>query len=297
MVDFFTKPTTKYTKWNTPKYKESNNERIVRFHIWYDTNTMIELLQNIGLFIFLYMTLFFAVSLILKDASIVDIAWGIGFIVVSWTSLLIKGYSVTLLILCITVSIWGLRLSWHILRRKLKDPHEDFRYAAWRKDWGKSFLWRSFLQVFMLQGVIMLLISLPIIAAANTQVLGWNITLIIGLGVWLTGFSCESVADYQLAIFKKNTAHKGKIMMSGLWKYSRHPNYFGESVLWWGIWIMTLSASGSWWTVASPALLTYSLLFVSGVPMLERKYEGNQEFEVYKKRTSMFIPWFIKSSS
>jgi len=257
---------------------------------------MTDLVQIIGMTICIYMSLFFIVSVLIKDASIVDIAWGLGFILVAWITLFLKGATIPLLVLCIIVSMWGLRLSWHIFRRKLQHPGEDFRYAAWRKSWGNTFYWRSFLQVFLLQGFIMLLISLPILAVANAQVQEWNVAVILGLAVWIVGFLFEVIADHQLALFKKDTTNKGKIMTSGIWQYSRHPNYFGESVLWWGVWIMALSSSGAWWTIISPALLTYFLVFVSGVPMLEKKYEGNQDYEDYKKRTSVFVPWFPRSS-
>ena len=254
-------------------------------------------LLHIGFSIFLYMNLFYVASLVLKDASIVDIAWGIGFIVIACVAIVSEGANPTLVLMTAAVCVWALRLSGHILRRKFKEPGEDFRYAQWRKDWGTTFLVRSYLQVFMLQGVIMLCISLPIIGIAYVSPNAIHPLSLIGFLVWAAGFIFESIADEQLSRFKKNKSNKGKLMTQGLWKYSRHPNYFGESVQWWGVWIMAMVSTSLWWTIVSPLLITYFLRFVSGVPMLERKYEGRQDFEAYKKTTNAFVPWFSHARS
>jgi steroid 5-alpha reductase family enzyme len=257
--------------------------------------SMIELCLHIGFAIFVYMTVFFIVSLLMKDASIVDIAWGLGFIVVTTLCVLLTERNTALITLWVIILIWGLRLSWHILQRKLKRPGEDFRYAAWRKDWGNTFVWRSYLQVFVLQGIIMFIISLPILAVASAGHQTIQAIALCGICIWILGFLFESIADAEMSRFKINPSNKGKIITSGLWKYSRHPNYFGESLQWWGVWVIAVGSSGVWWTIISPLLLTYLLLFVSGVPMLEKKYAGNKDFEIYKKQTSVFIPWFPRS--
>jgi steroid 5-alpha reductase family enzyme len=241
-----------------------------------------------------FFTFFYLLSVVLKDASIVDIAWGLGFIVIAATGVVFHGAHPVLVVHLILVTIWGLRLSGHIFFRKLKHAGEDFRYANWRKNWGHTFWWRSFLQVFLLQSIVMLVIALPIIIAAErgSEKIGpWTV---IGVAIWLLGFLCESIADAQLTAFKKDASNKGKLMMSGFWKYSRHPNYFGEAVQWWGIWVIALAVPGAWWTVIGPVAITYFLRFVSGVPMLERKYAGREDFEQYKKRTHAFVPWLSK---
>jgi len=255
---------------------------------------MTELLEITGISIFLYMTFVYGVSIFLKDASIVDVAWGLGFIMISLLNVYIMGVHTPLVLVSIIVTIWGARLAWHILKRKISRPGEDFRYAAWRKSWGKMFLLRSYFQVFLLQGLIMFIISLPIIAIANNPRESWSLWMVLGSIVWAGGFACESIADSQLSHFKSNPQNKGKVMTTGLWKLSRHPNYFGESVQWWGVWVISLSFP-YWWAIVSPLLLTYLLLYVSGVPMLEKKYAGNPEFEKYKANTSAFIPWFPRS--
>ncbi|NTV79869.1 MAG: DUF1295 domain-containing protein [Candidatus Aminicenantes bacterium] len=196
------------------------------------------------------------------------------------------------------VAVWGLRLAGHIFVRN-KKPGEDPRYAEWRRKWGRSFVWRSYLQVFLLQGFFLLVISTPIILV-NTDRVGYPSYgkgfpwLMAGLIVWGVGFFFESVGDAQLARFKRDPANRGKIMDRGLWRYSRHPNYFGESLMWWGIFLIALEVPYGWTTVASPALITFLLVRVSGVPLLEKRYAGNAAFQAYARRTSAFVPWLPK---
>jgi steroid 5-alpha reductase family enzyme len=245
--------------------------------------------------VFVYMTLFFMLAQALKDNGIVDIGWGIGFIVLS-TVLVFSDLDIghRQFVLYLLVLIWGCRLALHIYFRNAGKP-EDFRYANWRKEWGKYVVIRAFLQVFMLQGFFMLVIALPILmvkADANNTPL--NIVDVIGILVWTIGFYFEAVGDYQMLQFKKQPENKGKIIMSGLWKYTRHPNYFGECVMWWGIFIISISAGNFYISIVSPIILTWLLTRVSGVPMLEEKYKGNKEWEAYAAKTNAFIPWFAK---
>jgi steroid 5-alpha reductase family enzyme len=190
---------------------------------------------------------------------------------------------------CLLVTIWGTRLAWHIYSRNKNKP-EDKRYADWRNEWGKWFLIRSYLQIYILQGIFLLLIVSPIIFINkfSNSILG--ITDLIGILIWIVGFYFESMGDRELKEFISNPNNKGKIMQSGLWRYSRHPNYFGEVAQWWGIFIIALSVSGSFYTIIGPLTITFLILFVSGVPLLEKKYEGRPDFEEYKKRTSVFFP-------
>ncbi len=238
-----------------------------------------------------YMTTWFLVALVIKRNDIADIAWGIGFIVASLASFAVNdNKSAVSLVVILLVTIWGLRLSYHIGRRNIKKP-EDYRYKAWRDSWGKWFYLRSYLQVFILQGVLLLVISSPIMVV-NTYDYGMvNLLFYIGVVTWFFGFIFESQADKQLGQFISNPKNKGKIMNRGLWKYSRHPNYFGEVTQWWGIGIIALgSSSYGWIGLIGPAMITFLILKVSGVPMLEKKYDDNKDYQEYKKRTSMFIP-------
>ena len=195
----------------------------------------------------------------------------------------------------VLATVWALRLSVRIFLRNHGKP-EDFRYRAWREAWGKTFLWRSYLQVYLLQGLVIYLVSLPL---TLTNTLGTEGTLgtisAFALVLWGIGFFFEAVGDYQLARFTGDPENKGKIMDRGLWRYTRHPNYFGESLMWWAL---ALFAATLLWpspvlTLAvfvSPVLITFLLLKVSGVPMLEARFAGNPAWEAYKARTSVFIP-------
>ena len=229
-----------------------------------------------------------------KDNSIVDIAWGIGFILVAILTFILQPVCVARHILVTAlIIIWGTRLAAHLaIRNKGRD--EDFRYAQWRKDWGKWFLIRSFFQVYMLQGFLLLIIAYPVMLINHSEETGIVFLDILGLVIWLVGFFFEAVGDYQLLTFKRKAENKGKIMTQGLWRYTRHPNYFGETAVWWGIFVIALSVKNGWTAIVSPLLITFLLLKVSGVTMLEKKYVGNKEFEEYAKRTRAFFPWLPK---
>ncbi|MBY0110063.1 MAG: DUF1295 domain-containing protein [Candidatus Babeliaceae bacterium] len=242
------------------------------------------------------MTAWFLYALRIKNNSVADIAWGLCFIFVALETLILTGlYLPEQLVATTLVIIWGVRLSWHIYMRNHNKP-EDERYAMWRKQWGNGIVLRSFFQVFMLQGTLLLLISLPILLINTDKTSPMVVYTIIGGLVWLCGFIFESVADYQLKQFLSKPENHSKIMKSGLWRYSRHPNYFGESVMWWGLFFIALGLPWGWLTIISPLILTYLLLYVSGIPLLEKKLKNNPEFQDYMSKTSAFIPWFYKKN-
>lgn len=264
--------------------------------------------------IWVHTTLWYAAALILKRNDIADIAWGLGFI---WICLLCISHKATApfqLILYGQVIMWGLRLSLHIGRRALLKKEEDFRYKAWRQQWGRYFVWRSYLQVFLLQGIFQYIIATPLLAASTGLDQIFSILLIephyrhlappmlvrilwiTGLLLWCAGFILQTLADAQLQRFSK-VKKPGEILRSGLWRYSRHPNYFGEILMWWGIGLQVIWIPYAWLTLLSPLTVTWLLSQVSGVPMLEKKYMGNADFERYKKRTSALIPWFVKKEN
>jgi steroid 5-alpha reductase family enzyme len=238
------------------------------------------------------MNLMFLFALLLKRNDIVDIAWGVGFIVISVMLLLfVPDYHWRRLLVSGLVALWGLRLAMYLYLRN-KGKKEDFRYARWRRDWGKHWIIRSYLQVFILQGFFMLLIAYPLFMFGGFSKHAPGLPDVAGLIMWIAGFAFESVGDFQMMRFKQNPANKGKVMNLGLWKYTRHPNYFGESVMWWGIFFIAISADWGWIAVMSPVVITTLLLKVSGVPLLEKKYSENPEYQNYIKKTSSFIPWF-----
>ncbi|MCF8227823.1 MAG: DUF1295 domain-containing protein [Bacteroidales bacterium] len=252
-----------------------------------------ELVLVSAISIFIYMLVFYIIAQFIKDNSIVDIGWGGGFIIVSLVLLFYtENYGLPQLIMLLAVVLWGLRLSIHIFARN-KGKEEDFRYANWRKQWGKMAWLIAFFKVFMLQGLVMLIVSLPIIinfAGVTEQICFLHY---LGIALFLIGYYFEVVGDYQMSQFKKKPENKGRIIEEGLWKHTRHPNYFGEAVLWWGIFFMALPANLGWIAVISPLVMTFLLRYGSGVPMLEKKYEGREDWEAYKKRTPVFFP-FIK---
>ena len=241
------------------------------------------------LIICIYASVWFAISVYKKRNDVADIAWGIGYIIICIFLFINYPASAVLKLLYALVFLWGLRLSVHIYVRN-KNKTEDFRYKVWRDEWGKYFYLRSYLQVFLLQAVFLLIIISPLIHAAGAGFVRWNIFTWIGLCCWIIGFYFQAVADWQLAVFKSTQKNKNLIIQTGLWKYSRHPNYFGEIVMWWSIFFITIPVVNSFYFIISPLTITLLLVFVSGIPMLEKKYKGNAAFEDYKKRTSALIP-------
>lgn len=240
-------------------------------------------------FIFIFMTTLFIIAQIKKDNSIADIGWGLGFICIAYLNLFLSPkITIIQLLTSLLITLWGLRLAIYIFIRN-KDKAEDIRYAQWRKSWGKRTLFWGFLQVFMLQGLIMLLISLPIIIINSSVSTGQiNIISFIGIVVWLIGMSIETTADYQLYIFLKNPDNTSQVMDKGLWYYSRHPNYFGELLNWLGIFLIALTTSYSWLLLISPLTIAY-ILFLVSAPITEQQFNNNVAYQEYKKRTSAII--------
>ncbi len=254
---------------------------------------LVTILQT-ALFIFCYVSGWFIISLIKKRNDVADIAWGLGFVAIAFFLFLTRIPTIQSVILFILIAIWGIRLALHIGLRSKGKP-EDFRYKQWREEWGKSFVLRSYLQVYLLQGFFMLIISMPIIVASNATDQSTSPLILAGSIIWLIGFAFEAIGDYQLMVFMKHKKNKSDIMQTGLWKYTRHPNYFGEVLLWWGIFIIVLPLQNGIWAIISPITISYLLLYVSGIPMLEAKYKNNEAFQAYKKRTSAFFPMLPKS--
>ncbi len=249
------------------------------------------------------MTFWFVLAWLKRDNGIVDVAWGIGFVLLTWLHLYteVLEWSIAHWLLLIAVTLWGLRLSAHIGYRNILSGAEDWRYANWRKDWGKTVLWRSFLQVFMLQGFFMGVIMLPVLlcpaktAEVPHPLIFWVRSL--GFILFLAGFLYEAIADYQLLQFKQSVRVKGEILETGLWKYSRHPNYFGEIIVWIGIFFVAFPFGDLQQTLlaaVSPCTMIWLLNRVSGVPMLEKRFTANATYTKYKATTNALIPDFGK---
>jgi len=239
-----------------------------------------------------YFTAFFIVATIIKNNSIVDIGWGAGFVFVTWVTFFLSGeYNTTKLIVNIVITLWGLRLFYYILKRNLFEK-EDFRYANWRESWGKWVIPRAFLQVFMLQGILQFLIASPAIYL-NVNSVDFHILSLIGIVIWVIGYYFEVIGDKQLKDHIKNPDMKGKLLRTGLWKYTRHPNYFGEIMMWWGIFVFALILGLPIYFIVSPLTITAVLYFIS-TPILEKKMSEREEWEEYAKATPMLIPIKVK---
>jgi steroid 5-alpha reductase family enzyme len=244
----------------------------------------------------LFMAGVWLLSLPTRNASLADIFWGLGFVLLAGLSFALGGgFPGRKILLTLLTTLWGLRLFLHIAWRN-RGKGEDRRYQVWREKRGDSFWWVSFFNVFLVQAVLLWLISLSV-QLGQVSPTPPRLTALdfLGVMVWLVGFVFEAVADWQLAHFKADPAHRGKVMNQGLWAYSRHPNYFGETLIWWGLFLIALSTPYGWWALISPAVITFLLLKVSGVTLLEATIvERRPEYREYLETTSAFIPWFPK---
>lgn len=246
-----------------------------------------------------FFTLIFIISLIRNDYSTVDVFWGLAQVfigIILWV--FYRPIELIHMILFVMISLWGFRLSLYLYLRNWHKP-EDFRYVAMRKDWkGPYEKVHAFFKVFMLQGLFAFLMSFTFTSSIALEGSLNVYILIVGIVLFSVGFFFESVGDHQMRQFKKDPSNKGLLMTKGLWKYTRHPNYFGEVAVWWGIFITALSVQATTLQIIllgiSPLTITYLLLYLSGIPMLEKKYEERDDFKHYKSKTSSFFPWFPK---
>lgn len=235
-------------------------------------------------------------SLLIKDASIIDIFWGPGFAILAWFYFYTNSDTGNFrnLVLCGMVTVWALRLAGHIFVRN-HGQGEDFRYQEWRKDGGKNYWWISFLRVFLLQGLLMWIVGSILLVAQMSGESTLQPLDYVGIVLWLIGFLFEAIGDWQLKQFKANPANKGKVMNRGLWRYTRHPNYFGDALLWWGYFLFALSTTGGWMYAFSPVLMTFLLMRVSGAALLEGTLKKTKpKYKEYIEKTPVFFPWFPK---
>lgn len=240
------------------------------------------------------MTAVWLLSLVRDDASVVDAFWGPGFVVVAWVYFaLTEPATPRKQIVVGLVTVWGLRLAIHILWRA-RGKGEDYRYRAMRESWGARFRWVSLFTVFLLQGTILWIVAFPLYVAQRTPV-PERLTSIDALGMlcFAVGFFFEAVGDWQLARFKADPENRGKLLTTGLWRFTRHPNYFGDALVWWGLFLMAFATPRSYWTVFSPVLMTFLLMKVSGVRLLEKTLADTKPgYREYVERTNAFVPWF-----
>ncbi|MFT5522983.1 MAG: steroid 5-alpha reductase family enzyme [Pirellulaceae bacterium] len=243
---------------------------------------------NIAVISIVFFLLWLA-SLWLEDSSIVDIFWGLGFVVIAWTTCLLTESNPRGLLVAILATVWGIRLGGYLAWRNI-GKGEDYRYKEMRDYHGDRFPLVSLYLVFGLQGLIMLVVSLPL-QIAQTSSSPLNFVDYIAGGLWLTGFLFESIGDLQLARFKSDSENRGKVMDRGLWRFTRHPNYFGDFLVWWAFFCFA-AATGAFWAVISPLIMSYFLIRVSGVALLEQSLTKKRAgYGSYIRRTSSLIPW------
>ena len=241
-----------------------------------------------------FMTVMFIISRIARRTDVVDAAWGPAFVVAAVSAWVVSPFDVPVglnvqTLVTMLVIIWAARLSYTITRRLLKKP-EDQRYVALRNQWNGNEFANTYMRIFATQAVLATVISSALIHINLSLPTTLNVYAYLGLAIWLIGFFFESIGDLQLKTFLADPKNKGKLMTSGLWSYTRHPNYFGEATMWWGVFVIALSVPYGWLAIVTPVVITYLLLFVSGVPMTEKAFEGKPGWNTYKKRTSKFLP-------
>ena len=237
-----------------------------------------------------------AVSLLIADVSIVDPLWGPAFVLVALVCLIVGdadsgGGEGRRAILLGMTAIWGLRLGGYLLVRKLRDPAEDRRYAEMRERRGSGFPLYSLVMIFALQGLLVLIVSVPLQVAARSRA-GLDWVLWVGVALWAVGVFFESVGDWQMACFKARPGRAaGAVMDAGLWRYTRHPNYFGDVCVWWGLWLAAVGAGGTWWTAVGPLVMSWLLIKGTGAALTEKGMaERRPAYADYIRRTSGFVP-------
>jgi len=257
---------------------------------------MITLFSQAALIILVLVTLLWIWSVFIKNVSIVDVFWGFGFVVVNAFYVFNSGELNARKILILTlVSIWGFRLAMYLAYRNI-GKGEDFRYQEFRRNYGsKRYWWFSFFQTFLLQGGLIMIISLPLLGISSSASSGdLNVLDYLGVVVWLIGFVFEAGGDFQLMRFKKNIENKGKVLNTGFWKYTRHPNYFGDSAVWWAYAIFSIAA-GSYWQIIGSIIMTLLIIKISGVSLLEKTLKNTKpQYSDYIEKTNSFFPWFPK---
>ncbi len=238
--------------------------------------------------LFFWMTWWYFVARHFQRTDIVDMVWGLSYGFIALLLFVFFSPSSLAAVPMVFVVVWSFRLVSHIIVR-LTRHSEDSRYAAFRLSWWKYFSVKSYFYIFLLQWFFIAIISLPLLFLLTK-----NITLtpqfIIGVILWIVWFVCEYVADAQMNAFRRDPNNKWKIIQTGLWRYSRHPNYFWELLMWWSLWIMSVHSLVSLVGIVSPLLLSYIIIFVTGIPMLESALAKREWFESYKKSTSILIP-------
>ncbi len=267
--------------------------------------TMLVIIGFSALFLLFYLLLAFIVGTVKKNNGLMDVFYGPGYFVVALSSLILFFFftnevNIRQIIMTILVFIWALRLATYVFIRNRGKP-EDYRYQAMRKKWKTNILLKSFIRVYIFQGIVIFIVAFPVWfvnISSNPSIENLSdfigITLLLGVVVWLIGFLFETIGDHTLYKFLQKPENKGEVMDRGVWKLSQHPNYFGEVTQWWGIYIIALAIPFGFITILGPIFITYMIIKVSGIKLLDKRFEADDKYAEYKQRTSVFFPWFPK---
>ena len=267
--------------------------------------TMLLIIGYSAMALFIYIFIAFIVGTAKKNNAIMDIFYGPAYFIVSITSLILNiiltaTFCIHQVIATTLVLIWAIRLASYVYIRNRGKP-EDYRYKAMRERWKTNVSLKSFFKIYLFQGIIVFLVDIPVWfvnISENPPLVSLldfvGLTLWLGAIIWLVGFLFETIADFSLYKFLEKPENKGKVMDKSVWKYSQHPNYFGEVIQWWGLFIIALAVPYGFITFIGPAYITFQIIKVSGVKLLDKRFRGNEDYAAYKRRTSSFIPWFPK---
>lgn len=269
-----------------------------------EIESMLIIIGYSALFLLIYLLVAFVIGTIKKNNGLMDVFYGPGYFVLALSSLILslifnKVVDLQQIVITSLVFVWAFRLATYVFIRNRSKP-EDYRYQAMRKRWKTNVVLKSFIRIYMFQGLVIFIVAFPvwfvnINANPTINILNFSgITLWLGGIIWLIGFLFESFGDYQLYKFKQNPENKGKVMDKGLWKYTQHPNYFGEVTQWWGIFVVALAVPFGFVSIIGPIFITYMIIKVSGIRLLNWRYRSDDKYAEYKKRTRVFFPWFPK---
>jgi steroid 5-alpha reductase family enzyme len=269
--------------------------------------TMLIIIGYSALCLLIYLIIAFIVGTIKKNNGLMDVFYGPGYFVVALSSLILNiiftnEVNIRQIIVTILVFIWATRLATYVFIRNRGKP-EDYRYQAMRERWKTNIVFKSFFRVYFFQGIVIFIVCFPvwfINISSNPTIESFldffGVTLWLGAIIWLIGFLFETIGDYTLYKFLQKPENKGEVMDRGVWKVSQHPNYFGEVTQWWGIYIIAIATPFGFITILGPIFITYMIIKVSGIKLLDKRFEKDDKYGAYKQRTSVFFPWFPKKN-
>lgn len=247
------------------------------------------MVSSIIISVLIFVNIFFLIAVARKNFAVIDIGWGLGFILISLIAYLHHPLSFKNAVLLLAVVFWGTRLALYIFNRG-RGKGEDHRYAKFREEWQPYPNLQAWIKVFMFQGILMMVVTLPVTVGMTFESKNMSFINYLGVYLWIGGFTFEVMSDHYLNWWKTQPENKGKICTTGPWRYSRFPNYFGEISLWYGVYLMAFEPK-SWWTIIGPITINFLIVKVTGIPLLEKHYANRSEYQEYAKRVPRLIPF------